>query len=169
LHIDNTDLSPAMLLMLNDVNKKSIKWSNYSDDSSFLYDLCNFPGISICNENHKVISHYLICSRYDDKNHIPITTSTFSVGRYDEERASDYMVSKNERAVSRQHFIIYNRNKICYIVDNNSANGTLLNGQKLTPGEEAELSDGDIIKPGFGSLSFVYSIEAKIPRELMYI
>lgn len=50
--------------------------------------------------------------------------------------------------VSRRHALIRPGDRALYLIDQNSTNGTWVNGQRLLPGREFPLSDGDIIELG---------------------
>lgn len=53
-----------------------------------------------------------------------------------------------EKGVSRRHAIILRRDGALHIMDNNSANGTFLNGQRLVAQQPRILRDGDDIRLG---------------------
>lgn len=53
-----------------------------------------------------------------------------------------------ENGVSRQHAILKRGEDVLSIIDLNSANGTFLNGQKLSPERPRLLRDGDEIRLG---------------------
>lgn len=53
-----------------------------------------------------------------------------------------------ERGVSRNHALITHRDNALHLKDNDSANGTFLNGQRLRPGQIKVLRDGDDIRVG---------------------
>ncbi|GAB5494070.1 MAG: hypothetical protein Phog2KO_42850 [Phototrophicaceae bacterium] len=53
-----------------------------------------------------------------------------------------------ERGVSRNHAIIVRRDNALHIKDNNSSNGTYLNGQRLVADNLRVLRDGDDIRVG---------------------
>jgi hypothetical protein len=53
-----------------------------------------------------------------------------------------------EKGVSRRHALIVRRDGALHIVDNNSANGTYLNGQRLVAQQPRILRDGDDIRLG---------------------
>lgn len=53
-----------------------------------------------------------------------------------------------EKGVSRRHAMIVRRDGALHIVDNNSANGTYLNGQRLVAQQPRILRDGDDIRLG---------------------
>jgi hypothetical protein len=50
--------------------------------------------------------------------------------------------------VSRRHTLIRPGDRHLYLIDQNSTNGTWVNGQRLAPGRDYPLSDGDIIELG---------------------
>ena len=52
------------------------------------------------------------------------------------------------KGVSRRHATIVRRDGALHIVDNNSANGTFLNGQRLVSGQPRILRDGDDVRLG---------------------
>ena len=52
------------------------------------------------------------------------------------------------KGVSRRHATIVRRDGALHIVDNNSANGTYLNGQRLVAGQPRILRDGDDVRLG---------------------
>ena len=48
--------------------------------------------------------------------------------------------------ISRKHCIVTNNNGTYYLTDEGSANGTFVNGIRLTPHEMAEVKRGDVIR-----------------------
>ena len=54
----------------------------------------------------------------------------------------DFDVSYNN-AVSRRHAKLVRHGKDFFVVDNNSTNGTFLNGRRLVPNVENKLNTGD--------------------------
>ncbi len=50
--------------------------------------------------------------------------------------------------VSRRHALIRPGERTLYLIDQNSTNGTWVNGQRLLPGRDFPLSDGDAIELG---------------------
>jgi predicted component of type VI protein secretion system len=50
--------------------------------------------------------------------------------------------------VSRRHALIRPADEMLYLIDQNSTNGTWVNGQRLLPGRDFPLKDGDIIELG---------------------
>jgi pSer/pThr/pTyr-binding forkhead associated (FHA) protein len=55
---------------------------------------------------------------------------------------------REARHVSREHLQFTVENGVYYVTDVNSSNGTQLNGQKLAPQKEYQLSDGDSLNIG---------------------
>jgi serine/threonine protein kinase len=62
---------------------------------------------------------------------------------------------EDARTASRRHCRVFQQGDQFYIEDLGSMNGTLLNGQLLTPGTPYQLSDGDQIMTGRVVLNFV--------------
>ena len=56
---------------------------------------------------------------------------------------------------SRRHALLYWENKICFIKDLHSTNGTFINNKRIS--QQTELHDGDII--GLGDTKLVVSIK----------
>jgi hypothetical protein len=50
--------------------------------------------------------------------------------------------------VSRRHALIRPGDQMLYLIDQNSTNGTWVNGQRLLPGRDFPLTDGDVIELG---------------------
>jgi hypothetical protein len=50
--------------------------------------------------------------------------------------------------VSRRHALIRPGDEMLYLIDQNSTNGTWVNGQRLLPGRDFPLTDGDVIELG---------------------
>lgn len=76
--------------------------------------------------------------------------SCLTLGRYDYETVTETNVDLTEfnallLGVSRQHARIDCGGSVPALCDLNSANGTCLNGQRLTPGAKYLLHDGDVI------------------------
>ena len=74
---------------------------------------------------------------------IAINKETFVIGK--ERNSVDYCISDNT-SVSRKHAIISSHGGAVYIKDNKSTNGTSVNDVRVSPGQEAKLSDGDKIR-----------------------
>lgn len=83
--------------------------------------------------------HMIRLNTYDQ---IEINKPVFRVGK--ERSYVDYFVSNNN-AVSRIHADIITKNGHCYIKDDNSTNGTYVNGVVIPTEQEVEICDGDEI------------------------
>jgi hypothetical protein len=79
----------------------------------------------------------------------PITKPVMVLGRRDPAGGArpDVDLSADD-AVSRRHAELRMRDGAAYLVDLGSTNGTIVNGDPITPGEERMLSDGDVIQLG---------------------
>lgn len=75
---------------------------------------------------------------------IHINKPIYSIGK--DINSMDYVLGN--ASVSRNHATIYVEDDKFYIADNDSTNGTTIEGIRLQKGERAELDDGDIISLG---------------------
>ena len=66
---------------------------------------------------------------------------------------SDYSI-ENNTAISRVHVIVIHRDGEYYLKDNDSTNGTFVDGERLEPGREVLLKSDMNIK--FGDEDFVF-------------
>jgi hypothetical protein len=107
------------------------------------------PGAAAPEE--KVPTPYLLRKKTDEK--IYITKDEFSIGK--SSTKADYTVTDNS-AVSRIHCIIYRRNGVSYIKDNNSTNGTYINDEELAAGTEKFLTNKAVVT--LGDEDFVYFV-----------
>jgi|OM-RGC.v1.015044117 FOG: FHA domain len=62
-----------------------------------------------------------------------------------------------DRGISRRHALLFWRNGALHIMDNDSSNGTFLNGRRLPPREPAIIRNHDVI--GLGGLTISISLE----------
>ena len=60
-------------------------------------------------------------------------------------RSPDCYVCISNPVISRVHAVLHSRSGQWYLEDKGSANGTALNGQRLTAGREYALQEGDQI------------------------
>lgn len=81
------------------------------------------------------------------KKEIPIASRVISIGR---DPSNDLVLS--DSMVSRRHAILEQRDDIYVLRDNNSSNGTLVNGDKVDA--EKTLRDGDLVAIGSSRLLF---------------
>ncbi len=81
--------------------------------------------------------------RIVDSQRVEISKPVFRIGK--EKSYVDYFVTNNS-AVSRLHADIISRNNRFFVVDNNSTNGTFINGILITEKTEIEIFDGDELK-----------------------
>lgn len=71
-----------------------------------------------------------------------------------DENKADFIV-RNSRTVSRQHAVIYKKDRSYYVTDNHSTNHTYVNEIILKPGEIRDLHTGDMIRVAEVSLEFM--------------
>ncbi len=74
-----------------------------------------------------------------------LTKFPYTMGRGGAEGQVDLGIQDNPR-VSHQHAVLSYAQGKYYLSDNHSKNGTFLNGQRVMPGTQHELRDGDEIK-----------------------
>ena len=104
------------------------------------------PRVSFRERQHAVPSEqpkpgrYLVLDDGEERVLLPLRPGTTHVGR---SFAAD--VQLEDQSVSRRHAILYQRPLGLRILDDRSANGTFVNGRRVT---EAELSDGDVVLLG---------------------
>jgi uncharacterized RDD family membrane protein YckC len=92
------------------------------------------------------------------KKEIPIVTRVISIGR---DPSNDLVLS--DSMVSRRHAILEHRDNQYILRDNNSSNGTMVNGDRVDI--EKPLRDGDLVAIGSSRLLFQLdeTAEASIP------
>ncbi len=84
-----------------------------------------------------------------------ITEGENSVGRV----AGNTILVANAK-VSSHHALITRHGDLIWIEDKNSANGTFVNEERITPGQKRPLRDGDVIKFSLGSIYVVHQMTA---------
>ena len=89
----------------------------------------------------EVPAAYLV--HHDQK--IPIRQTPFLVGKYNTSIQLHYSIYDNNK-VSRNHATILQENGRYFVRDNQSRNGTSVNGKAILPLQPAPLQDGDEIK-----------------------
>ena len=95
---------------------------------------------SLLSEGPQITYPYLI--RKNSFDRMDINKPVFRIGK--ERSYVDYFVANNN-AVSRIHADIITKNNSFFVKDENSTNGTYVNGNRLSPNEEVQVFDGDII------------------------
>jgi uncharacterized RDD family membrane protein YckC len=92
------------------------------------------------------------------KKEIPIVTRVISIGR---DPSNDLVLS--DSMVSRRHAILEHRDNQYILRDNNSSNGTMVNGDRVDM--EKPLRDGDLVAIGSSRLLFQLdeTAEASVP------
>lgn len=82
-------------------------------------------------------------TRLRNAEHINISKLIFKIGK--ERSKVDYCIPDNS-SISRHHATIQNRGGVYFLSDNGSTNATFLNGNRVEPGREARLENGDRFK-----------------------
>ncbi|MCW2994793.1 MAG: hypothetical protein JWQ18_2288 [Conexibacter sp.] len=105
------------------------------------------PRVSFRERQHAVPSserpapgRYLELDDGEERVLLPLRSGTTHVGR-----GFSADVQLEDQSVSRRHALVYQRPTGSRILDDRSANGTFVNGRRVT---EAELSDGDVVVLG---------------------
>lgn len=91
-------------------------------------------------------SLYVMNGPYTGRS-FPITAQQISIGR----DSSNGIVMDQDGGISRQHVFITCENSVYYVRDNNSSNGTYVNGHRVN---QVVLNPGDVIHVGGSDLSF---------------
>jgi len=76
-------------------------------------------------------------------------TANFCVGR---DPSSDFPIKESN--ISKRHFQINKKEKVYFITDLSSTNGTFVNGKRLTPGQQEPLQSNSVIRAGEAVLVF---------------
>ena len=91
---------------------------------------------------------YLQLEDGDERALLPIADGTTRIGR-----GFDADVRLDDQSVSRRHAILHQRPNSMRLLDDRSANGTFVNGRRVS---EAELHDGDVIVLGRVVLTYLH-------------
>lgn len=108
-----------------------------SEETGLLTDVFPQPSLGGINELYP----YLIRRSMNER--ISVNKPVFRIGK--ERSYVDCFISNNG-AISRSHADIIKRGNRYFICDRNSTNKTFLNGCVLTPENEVEIFDGDILQ-----------------------
>lgn len=90
---------------------------------------------------------------------LPFQKQPFVIGRFDisiGRKQSDFEFAKDTKAVSRRHAAIEHTARGVVVTDLNSRAGTLVNGQKIAPGEPYLLKDGDQLSFGNAGADYIF-------------
>ena len=92
---------------------------------------------------------------------IPIFEETITVGR----KPANTVALPQDPYISGSHAVITTDNTGTYLTDLGSTNGTLVNGQKLTPSERQLLLSGDEVQMGQTTYTFTHveTLEEALP------
>ena len=101
-------------------------------------------GISVqqIQQMQPVNYHFASLTRQVTGEKIELGKPSFVLGKYPEK--SDYAVAHNTN-ISRVHVVITTRNGRYYVMDQNSTNGTFINGRIIKAGQETEILPGDCL------------------------
>lgn len=86
--------------------------------------------------------HFASLTRQVTGEKIELGKPSFVLGKNPEK--SDYAVADNTN-ISRVHAVITTRNGRYYVMDQNSTNGTFINGRIIKAGQETEILPGDCL------------------------
>lgn len=134
---DNTDIPTSILEEYDNNEPTSLLVEDEDEATSLLVD--DEP-TSLLSEGPQITYPYLIRKSSFDRT--DINKPVFRIGK---ERSYVDCFVANNNAVSRIHADIITRNNCYFVKDENSTNGTYVNGNRLSPNEEVQVFDGDII------------------------
>lgn len=147
---EKNDKDEATSLLIEDVmdTPTSLLDDDNNEPTSLLVDdedeatslLIDDEPTSLLSEGPQITYPYLIRKNSFDRT--DINKPVFRIGK--ERSYVDYFVADNN-AVSRIHADIITKNNSFFVKDENSTNGTYVNGNRLSPKEEVQVFDGDII------------------------
>ena len=115
-----------------------------------------FFGTAICRGSMDVVLKVLEGAKVGTK--IAIKKSEFLIGR-----SPKCHLCAGSSSISRQHCAFLRKDSTVHVKDLGSRNGTIVNGKKLKPEKEYELSSGDEI--AVGSLRFLLTISHGVKNE----
>ncbi|ELT95456.1 hypothetical protein CAPTEDRAFT_202625 [Capitella teleta] len=118
---------------------------------------------------HCVYSYYLFSFTLDHQN-IPELSSCdldFGNGLVTIGRSPDVTICLMSTMISRRHAVLKKKDAEWTVMDNKSINGVYVNEHQLTPLEDHQLKDGDVIRVGVPAgpdqpLSFVWSYHKQL-------
>ncbi len=134
------DDDEATSLLIEDEEEATSLLIEDDDATSLLNDDEDEATSLLTNINQSKNYAYLIKKNSFDR--IDVNKPVFRIGK--ERSYADYSVMNNN-AVSRLHADIINKNGVYFIKDNNSTNGTFVNGVRIQSNIEVEIFDGNTI------------------------
>lgn len=142
LLVDDEDEDEATSLLIDDEEDEATSLLVEDDDDA----------TSLLDSN-KTIQSFPYLIRKSNYDRIDINKPAFRIGK--ERSYVDYFI-QNNNAVSRIHADIISRNGEFYIKDNNSTNGTFVNGNRVQAETETQIFDGDALT--FANEDFKFNI-----------
>ena len=150
LFSEKNDKDEATALLMEDVKDTptSLLDDDNNEPTSLLVDdedeatslLIDDEATSLLSEGPQITYPYLI--RKNSFDRMDINKPVFRIGK---ERSYVDCFVANNNAISRIHADIITKNNSFFVKDENSTNGTYVNGNRLSPNEEVQVFDGDII------------------------
>lgn len=147
---EKNDKDEATSLLMEDVKDTptSLLDDDNNEPTSLLVDdedeatslLIDDEPTSLLSEGPQITYPYLI--RKNSFDRMDINKPVFRIGK---ERSYVDCFVANNNAISRIHADIITKNNSFFVKDENSTNGTYVNGNRLSPNEEVQVFDGDII------------------------
>lgn len=123
-----------------DKRRKPTPLADYDSTSLFSEKNDKDEATSLLSEGPQITYPYLI--RKNSFDRMDINKPVFRIGK---ERSYVDCFVANNNAISRIHADIITKNNSFFVKDENSTNGTYVNGNRLSPNEEVQVFDGDII------------------------
>lgn len=135
---DNHTYEPETSILTNNSSGCD---SYYGETNLLNYSADNEIGIEGERTNRAASIDMPYLKRIDTGQIIYITKPKFIIGK--NSVVSDYCI--NNASVSRNHASIICEENNCYVVDNDSTNGTIVEGVRISPYEKTEVFSGAII------------------------
>lgn len=142
----------AMSLLVEEDEATSLLVDDEDEATSLLFDNDEDEATSLLVDDEDEATSLLIDNNLPQKfaylikknsfDRIDVNKPVFRIGK--EKSYADYSVMNNN-AVSRLHADIINKNGVYFIKDNNSTNGTFVNGVRIQSNIEVEIFDGNTI------------------------
>lgn len=152
--ITTEDLSPKGTTMEQPID---------TDDEDLTVCIDDDDDVTVCIDDEKTeMFRMVFClTRRGTGEKTDISHSEFVVGRKAKNSQADYMVEDEMKSVSRTHMTFVFEGDKCFLKDNGTANGTLLNGNRLECGKLYPVNEGDEIVMGYEKFTFDVSVEMR--------